>query len=61
MFCEKCGNRLDDDAIICSECGTCVYSMEDDKNYDDFKKKLIWCNWVLMNSYLNNDGSKPKK
>lgn len=32
MFCSKCGNKFDNDAIFCSKCGNNVNSIEEPKN-----------------------------
>lgn len=39
MYCEKCGNKLDDDSKFCDKCGTIIENVDNTSNIDTNKKK----------------------
>ena len=38
-YCEKCGNQLLDEAVICPKCGCAVAGKQPSKQQDEYAKK----------------------
>lgn len=53
MFCEKCGNELLDEAVVCTKCGCLVKnSKQQTKNIEQKNKEVDFCNFFSWASFV---------
>ena len=52
MFCNKCGNKLNENAVYCNKCGAEVNNQYVGLKKD--KKNTIWSNWIVLILFLVN-------